>query len=70
MPSGELILCVLQVEKNEIYLESGPPYLIFLHPALGPLWEVSRQKVRLAFFFYIEKKNSLDQHNSSLQELY
>ncbi|XP_057523230.1 UTP--glucose-1-phosphate uridylyltransferase 3, chloroplastic [Amaranthus tricolor] len=33
-----------EVEKNEIYIESGPPYLIFLHPALGPLWEVSRQK--------------------------
>lgn len=30
---------------NENYIKSGPPYLIFLHPALGPLWEVSRQKV-------------------------
>ncbi|XP_074287197.1 UTP--glucose-1-phosphate uridylyltransferase 3, chloroplastic isoform X2 [Silene latifolia] len=33
-----------EVGGNENYIESGPPYLIFLHPALGPLWEVSRQK--------------------------
>lgn len=36
---------VLQVQGNEEYVSSGPPYLILLHPALGPLWEVSRQKV-------------------------
>ncbi|KAH9612052.1 hypothetical protein KSS87_005833 [Heliosperma pusillum] len=33
-----------EVGGNENYIDSGPPYLIFLHPALGPLWEVSRQK--------------------------
>ncbi|XP_021732516.1 UTP--glucose-1-phosphate uridylyltransferase 3, chloroplastic-like [Chenopodium quinoa] len=33
-----------EVGGNENYINSGPPYLIFLHPALGPLWEVSRQK--------------------------
>ncbi|KNA24035.1 hypothetical protein SOVF_019800 [Spinacia oleracea] len=33
-----------EVGGNENYIKSGPPYLIFLHPALGPLWEVSRQK--------------------------
>ncbi|KAL2903158.1 UTP--glucose-1-phosphate uridylyltransferase 3 chloroplastic [Bienertia sinuspersici] len=33
-----------EVGGNENYVKSGPPYLIFLHPALGPLWEVSRQK--------------------------
>ncbi|XVF24165.1 hypothetical protein REPUB_Repub13aG0103800 [Reevesia pubescens] len=33
-----------QVEGNDKYVESGPPFLIFLHPALGPLWEVTRQK--------------------------
>ncbi|KGN45802.2 UTP--glucose-1-phosphate uridylyltransferase 3, chloroplastic [Cucumis sativus] len=32
------------VESNEKYVDSGPPYLILLHPALGPLWEVTRQK--------------------------
>ncbi|XP_021903908.1 UTP--glucose-1-phosphate uridylyltransferase 3, chloroplastic isoform X2 [Carica papaya] len=33
-----------EIESNNKYVESGPPYLIFLHPALGPLWEVTRQK--------------------------
>ncbi|CAA3005149.1 UTP--glucose-1-phosphate uridylyltransferase 3, chloroplastic [Olea europaea subsp. europaea] len=33
-----------KVEGNEKYVNSGPPYLILLHPALGPLWEVTRQK--------------------------
>ncbi|KAG6578459.1 UTP--glucose-1-phosphate uridylyltransferase 3, chloroplastic, partial [Cucurbita argyrosperma subsp. sororia] len=32
------------VESNDMYVDSGPPYLILLHPALGPLWEVARQK--------------------------
>ncbi|XP_017984691.1 PREDICTED: UTP--glucose-1-phosphate uridylyltransferase 3, chloroplastic [Theobroma cacao] len=33
-----------EVEGNDKYVDSGPPFLIFLHPALGPLWEVTRQK--------------------------
>ncbi|XP_058183043.1 UTP--glucose-1-phosphate uridylyltransferase 3, chloroplastic isoform X3 [Rhododendron vialii] len=33
-----------KIEGNDKYADSGPPYLIFLHPALGPLWEVTRQK--------------------------
>ncbi|XP_024466052.1 UTP--glucose-1-phosphate uridylyltransferase 3, chloroplastic isoform X2 [Populus trichocarpa] len=33
-----------QIEGNDKYVESGPPFLIYLHPALGPLWEVTRQK--------------------------
>ncbi|CAI9767559.1 unnamed protein product [Fraxinus pennsylvanica] len=33
-----------KVEGNGKYVNSGPPYLILLHPALGPLWEVTRQK--------------------------
>ncbi|XP_030446989.1 UTP--glucose-1-phosphate uridylyltransferase 3, chloroplastic [Syzygium oleosum] len=33
-----------EIEGNEKYIDSGPPFLILLHPALGPLWEVSRQK--------------------------
>ncbi|XP_062092454.1 UTP--glucose-1-phosphate uridylyltransferase 3, chloroplastic isoform X2 [Humulus lupulus] len=32
-----------EIEGNEKYI-SGPPFLILLHPALGPLWEVTRQK--------------------------
>ncbi|CAL0327916.1 unnamed protein product [Lupinus luteus] len=33
-----------EIKGNENYVESGPPFLILLHPALGPLWEVTRQK--------------------------
>ncbi|KAL4576122.1 hypothetical protein LXL04_012211 [Taraxacum kok-saghyz] len=33
-----------EIESNDKYANSGPPYLILLHPALGPLWEVTRQK--------------------------
>ncbi|XP_031373607.1 UTP--glucose-1-phosphate uridylyltransferase 3, chloroplastic isoform X2 [Punica granatum] len=33
-----------EIEGNDKYLDSGPPFLILLHPALGPLWEVIRQK--------------------------
>ncbi|XP_022746788.1 UTP--glucose-1-phosphate uridylyltransferase 3, chloroplastic-like isoform X5 [Durio zibethinus] len=33
-----------EVEGNDKYVDSRPPFLIFLHPALGPLWEVTRQK--------------------------
>lgn len=40
----------MQVEGNDKYVDSGPPFLIFLHPALGPLWEVPRQKVCILAF--------------------
>ncbi|CAK7325899.1 unnamed protein product [Dovyalis caffra] len=33
-----------EIEGNDKYVDHGPPFLIFLHPALGPLWEVTRQK--------------------------
>ncbi|XP_038723026.1 UTP--glucose-1-phosphate uridylyltransferase 3, chloroplastic isoform X2 [Tripterygium wilfordii] len=33
-----------KIEGNDKYVDSGPPYLILLHPALGPIWEVTRQK--------------------------
>ncbi|XP_027159295.1 UTP--glucose-1-phosphate uridylyltransferase 3, chloroplastic [Coffea eugenioides] len=39
--------CQISIPKilgNEDYVDSGPPFLILLHPALGPLWEVTRQK--------------------------
>ncbi|KAI3908528.1 hypothetical protein MKX01_009330 [Papaver californicum] len=35
---------VPEIKGNVKYFDSGPPFLIFLHPALGPLWEVTRQK--------------------------
>ncbi|XP_042512379.1 UTP--glucose-1-phosphate uridylyltransferase 3, chloroplastic isoform X2 [Macadamia integrifolia] len=35
---------VPEIEGNDKYVDSGPPFLILLHPALGPLWEVTRQK--------------------------
>ncbi|KAD5962118.1 hypothetical protein E3N88_13591 [Mikania micrantha] len=33
-----------EIDSNDKYADCGPPYLILLHPALGPLWEVTRQK--------------------------
>ncbi|KAI4306479.1 hypothetical protein L6164_029753 [Bauhinia variegata] len=33
-----------EIQANEKYLDCGPPFLILMHPALGPLWEVTRQK--------------------------
>ncbi|GAB4827621.1 UTP--glucose-1-phosphate uridylyltransferase 3, chloroplastic [Ancistrocladus abbreviatus] len=33
-----------EIGNNDEYIQSGPPFLILLHPALGPLWEVTRQK--------------------------
>ncbi|CAN0909794.1 UTP--glucose-1-phosphate uridylyltransferase 3, chloroplastic, partial [Linum grandiflorum] len=33
-----------EIEGNDKYVNSVPPFLILLHPALGPLWEVTRQK--------------------------
>lgn len=35
-----------RMEDNQCYLETGPPYIAVLHPALGPLWDVVRQKIR------------------------
>ncbi|XP_040380381.1 UTP--glucose-1-phosphate uridylyltransferase 3, chloroplastic isoform X2 [Oryza brachyantha] len=35
---------VPKVKDNSEYLCSGPPFLIFLHPALGPFWDIMRQK--------------------------
>ncbi|KAG8085859.1 hypothetical protein GUJ93_ZPchr0010g10262, partial [Zizania palustris] len=35
---------VPKVKDNSEYLHSGPPFLIFLHPALGPFWDIIRQK--------------------------
>jgi len=31
---------------NHCYVDNGPPFLILLHPALGPLWDVTRQKIK------------------------
>ncbi|KAG9453564.1 hypothetical protein H6P81_006468 [Aristolochia fimbriata] len=35
-----------EIGDNSKYLNTGPPFVILLHPALGPVWEVSRQKFR------------------------
>lgn len=45
-----LYVVVLQIEGNDKYVDSGPPFLILLHPALGPLWEITRQKVSSVLF--------------------
>ncbi|KAL5710087.1 UTP--glucose-1-phosphate uridylyltransferase 3 [Ranunculus cassubicifolius] len=45
--SDLLSLCditIPKIEDNESYFDSSPPFLILLHPALGPLWDVTRQK--------------------------
>ncbi|XP_042384775.1 UTP--glucose-1-phosphate uridylyltransferase 3, chloroplastic isoform X1 [Zingiber officinale] len=42
-----LSVCDIQIPRikdNSKYIHSGPPFLIFLHPALGPVWQVTRQK--------------------------
>lgn len=49
-----LAIHCLQIESNDKYADSGPPYFILLHPALGPLWEVTRQKVSSQFIFCIK----------------
>ncbi|KMZ70912.1 UDP-glucose pyrophosphorylase, partial [Zostera marina] len=39
--------CNINIPKigdNSKYIHSRPPFLILLHPALGPMWEVTRQK--------------------------
>ncbi|ERN08982.1 UTP--glucose-1-phosphate uridylyltransferase 3, chloroplastic isoform X1 [Amborella trichopoda] len=33
-----------KIEDNSHYIHSVPPFIVLLHPALGPLWEVTRQK--------------------------
>jgi len=35
---------VPEVKDNNEYLHSGLPFLIFLHPALGPFWDIIKQK--------------------------
>lgn len=33
------------LENNQCYLEAPPPFIVLWNPALGPLWDVVRQKV-------------------------
>ncbi|KAK8935992.1 hypothetical protein KSP39_PZI013829 [Platanthera zijinensis] len=33
-----------KIADNSKYIHFGPPFIILLHPALGPLWEVTTQK--------------------------
>lgn len=41
---SECNIKIPEIEDNMKYFHSGPPFIILLHPALGPLWEVTRQK--------------------------
>eukprot|EP00249_Psilotum_nudum_P021955 c28315_g1_i1 orf=217-3141(+) len=34
-----------EMDSNECYVESGPPFIALLHPGLGPLWHIVRQKI-------------------------
>jgi len=49
----------MQIEANENYVDSGPPFLILLHPALGPLWEVTKQKVTLYYYVIFSIRSSI-----------
>ncbi|RZB50331.1 UTP--glucose-1-phosphate uridylyltransferase 3, chloroplastic isoform B [Glycine soja] len=48
-----------EIEANENYVDSGPPFLILLHPALGPLWEVTKQKVALFIMLFFSSYSSI-----------
>ena len=53
-------LYLSQISDNSDYLFSGPPFFILLHPALGPLWDVTKQKVTtecLVFLINFSIKN-------------
>lgn len=41
---SQCAIMIPKIEDNGKYFHSRPPFLILLHPALGPLWEVTRQK--------------------------
>ncbi|MCO5573851.1 hypothetical protein L7F22_027626 [Adiantum nelumboides] len=34
-----------EMESTECYLEFGPPFIALLHPAIGPLWSITQQKI-------------------------
>lgn len=35
-----------RMEGHHCYIDTGPPFIVLFHPALGPIWDVIRQKVR------------------------
>lgn len=37
---------VPEMRMGEEYLSKGPSFLVWMHPALGPLWRVTRQKIQ------------------------
>jgi hypothetical protein len=39
-----------KMESNHCYVDSWPPFIVLLHPAMGPLWDITRQKVALLPF--------------------
>lgn len=39
------VLLGKQMSGNHCYVDTGPPFIALLHPALGPVWDVTRQKV-------------------------
>ena len=34
------------VPETQVYIQSGPPFLFFYHPALGPMYSIIAQKIR------------------------
>lgn len=35
-----------EMSGNHCYVDTGPPFIALLHPALGPVWDVTRQKIK------------------------
>ncbi|KAH9535818.1 hypothetical protein CY35_17G073500 [Sphagnum magellanicum] len=35
-----------KMESNHCYVDSWPPFIVLLHPAMGPLWDITRQKLK------------------------
>ncbi|KAL2635747.1 hypothetical protein R1flu_007226 [Riccia fluitans] len=35
-----------EMEDHHRYVDSGPPFIVLIHPSLGPLWNIVSQKVR------------------------
>lgn len=34
-----------EMESKQCYIESGPPFIVLFNPAIGPLWDIVRQKI-------------------------
>ncbi|BFI29308.1 UTP---glucose-1-phosphate uridylyltransferase [Marchantia polymorpha subsp. ruderalis] len=35
-----------EMEDNHRYVDSGPPFIVLIHPSIGPLWDIVSQKIQ------------------------